>query len=112
MMATSAKPKATPSMRKLAGCKVSDARPQDDENADEAERRRRRDGLCVIVSLRSGIASSATQAGVVNSSAKTVASGSSVRPKAHPSVPAKWSDVAREVQPEAPRLQAAAAAPA
>ena len=44
----------------------------------------------VIVSLRSGIASSATQAGVVNSSAKTVASGRSVRPKAHPSVAAKW----------------------
>ena len=64
------------------------ARSKNDENAREpgknATNRPR-----VIASFRNGIARIATQAGDVNSSAKTVASGRRVRAYAQPSVPAK-----------------------
>ena len=53
------------------------AGPQDDEHADEADRERAARGA-VMRSPRNSTASSVTQAGMMNSSANTVANGSIV----------------------------------
>ena len=58
-----------------AGLQRLEAGPQHDEDAGEAEPDRRRPGVAVMRSRRNSTASSATQAGAVNSSANTVASG-------------------------------------
>ena len=81
-IAVAAKPSAAASTTKAPALQRLEAGPQDDEDAGEAEPDRREPRVAVMRSCRNSTASSATQAGAVNSSANTVASGRSVTPSA------------------------------